>query len=164
MKKFLLLTERKIDLFEKAVLLSLLFSMTFLSFLQFFLRFFFNSGLMWMDTFLRYLVLNTAMFSVAYVSQKGSHFALELLSKKVQGKSLIFFEKSAYFCAFLASSILFLSSLYFVKAEYESVSIAFSAFGLEVRAFILQLCMPISFFLSSFHFFNKMLLQTKTEQ
>lgn len=155
MKKALFSLQEKLIKFEKLLLISILCIMVFLSFLQFVLRFFFNFGILWMDIFLRYLVLNTAMFSVAYVSSTTGHFALEFFSKKLPPKAV----KAAFifsnFFAFLALIALFFSSVLFVRQEYLSSSIAFSAFEFEFKSFYFQLCLPVGFLFSCYHFLLK---------
>lgn len=155
MKKLLISAEKKLIFFEKIILIFFLALMVLLSFLQFFLRFFFSSGLLWMDSFLRYLVLNTAMFSAAYVSGNGSHFALEILSGKLPENISKLIGRAAYLFALFACILLFVSSLSFVKQEYLSDSNAFSAWGIQFKSFYLQLCLPLGFLFSSYHFLLK---------
>ncbi len=164
MKKALFSLQEKLIKLEKFILIALLCAMVFLSFSQFALRFFFNSGILWMDVFLRYLVLNTAMFSAAYVSSSKGHFALEFFSKKMPPKAArgAFILSSIF--AFCASMLLFLSSFSFVRQEYLSASIAFSAFEFEFKSFYFQLCLPLGFLLSSYHFLLKVFYTENTEQ
>ena len=117
-----------------------------------------------MDSFLRYLVLNTAMFSAAYVSGKDAHFALEFLSGKLPEKISRFIGRASYLFALLACILLFISSLSFVKQEYISGSNAFSAWGIQFKSFYLQLCLPLGFLFSSYHFILKMFFGSEKQE
>ncbi|MEW5951422.1 MAG: TRAP transporter small permease [Elusimicrobia bacterium] len=163
MKKSALYIQKNLIIFEKYILITLLSVMVFFSFSQFFLRFFLNSGILWMDTFLRYTVLNTAMFSSAYVSAKSGHFALEFFSKKLPPSLAKTAGILSNTFAFLACCSLFISSASFVRQEYLAGAEAFSAFSISIKSFYFQICLPIGFLFSSFHFLINIFLPKNEE-
>jgi TRAP-type C4-dicarboxylate transport system permease small subunit len=125
--------------------------MIFSSFLQLILRLFFYSGIPWIDIFLRYLVLNTAMVAAAYVSHKNRHFALDAIFNFIDKKWHNKMKNVSNFFVCIILGVLIFSSAKFVYGEKTSFSVAFSIGNLNIPSYIFQILIPISFLLMLFH-------------
>lgn len=75
----------KFDLYlskiEEILLVSILTSMVFFSFLQVVLRNIFSSGIPWADIFLRHLVLWIAFIGAALTTRSEKHISIDILSR-----------------------------------------------------------------------------------
>ncbi|PIS48040.1 MAG: hypothetical protein COT17_00405 [Elusimicrobia bacterium CG08_land_8_20_14_0_20_51_18] len=148
-------TEKKLVRFEEILLVVLVFLMIFLSFFQLVKRLFFHSGILWMDIFLRYLVLNTAMISAALVTYHRKHFAMDAVFSFIKPKWHKTLKMTSNTFVLLVSVLLIVASCKFVRDEYKYASEAFAIGDFSVKAFLLQLSMPLSFILMFFHTFMK---------
>lgn len=81
LKKILIKTDDIIARIERVIIIISVLVMIFLSFSQIILRIFFHSGISWADTFLRHLVMISALFSASLVSYYQNHFRVEIIDK-----------------------------------------------------------------------------------
>jgi len=156
--------EKKIFQIEKKIIIILLFLMIALSFLQFSLRFFFHSGIIWMDIFLRYIVLNTAIIAAAIVSYENRHFAMDAVFNFINTRYHRALKIISNIFVMIVLIILFMASYKFVKMEFLANSEAFIIGEMKIKSYIMEISLPLSFFLMLFHtFLNCFKTETETK-
>ncbi len=144
--------ERILVRIEKGLIVALLSVMVGLSFLQVILRFFFSSGLLWADIFLRHLVLWVGFLGAAVATSQGHHFAIDLLKRFLpQGSKKAVFVLVHVFACF-GLSLLAAAAVKFFKDELTSGSILFSIGDFPVPSFWMTAAIPVGFILLLFHF------------
>jgi len=145
MKNYILKIEENIVKIEKFLLVVFVILMIILSFYQLILRLFFHSGIIWMDIFLRYLVLNTAMISAALVTYYKKHFAMDAIFNFIDKKWHKKMKIISNTFVLIISFFLIISAYKFVREEFINSSIAFTIGNINIKAFIFQISIPISF-------------------
>jgi len=149
--RFLFRGENFIVACEKAVVIILVVLMVFLSFLQVALRIIFNSGIVWLDPFLRHAVLWVGMTGAALAAYYSSHFALDIINKAVSEKfrKILFFLNNA-FTAF-AAGVLFYASAGFMASEISARTVAFYIDRTAVPGWLAEMIIPVSLLLITVH-------------
>ena len=140
--------DRFIGQIEKTLLSVMLAVMILLAFLQIVLRNFFDTGLPWGDSFVRYLVLWVGFIGAALATREGSHINIDVLSQWLPGISktinrLVIDLFSCLICAILAYA-----SFVFVRNEHLMGDTVF--FGTPV--WLLQLVLPVTFTLMALRY------------
>lgn len=136
---------------EKAVLVTLIFFMIGLSFLQIIMRTAFSSGFIWADPLLRHMVLWVGMLGAALASRYGKHFTLDIAVKLLPAKSRRVCEISAYVFTMAVCVGLFEAAFKFVRDEFHYESVAFNIGATGIQAGWLELIIPGVFLLIFFH-------------
>ena len=103
---------------EDGLLCLLLTSLIILSCLQIGLRTFFQSGLLWIDPLLRYLVLWCGFMGGVAATGRGKHICLDLVGKRFPGIRPYLVLGIDLFC-FLAAGGLFWAGWLFLMSEME---------------------------------------------
>jgi len=146
--KFLLLLEQILSKIELAFLVISLIVMVILSFLQVVLRNIFSSGLLWADTFLRYLVVWVGFIGASIATAEERHISIEALTKFIPNK----FKVLSSFITHLVAAI---TCYFLLKATLQFIEIGLPA---DVKLFnsipIIYFfsIVPIGFLLMLFHF------------
>ena len=140
--------DRLIGHIEKTLLSVILAAMITLAFLQIVLRNFFDTGLPWGDSFVRYLVLWVGFIGAALATREGSHINIDVLSRWLPGVSrtvnlLIVNLFSCVICAILAYA-----SLVFIRNERLMGDTVF----FDIPVWLLQLVLPITFALMALRY------------
>jgi len=136
---------------EKGAVVTLIFAMVCLSFLQVLLRIFFHSGIVWLDPLLRHMVLWAGLTGAALAARYSRHFALEAFGKlapKAFHRPLEIF--SSLFTV-AASGLLFYAAWKFIRDEFTAGSVAFYINDLSVKGGWAELIIPLAFALIAFH-------------
>ncbi len=138
---------------EKAVVILLIFAMVALSFLQVLLRIALNSGIVWLDPLLRYMVLWAGLLGAVLAARYSQHFALEavfhFIPKKLHRPLQVF---AALFTV-LASGLLFNASYKVVRVDLSYASAAFYIGNTAMSSGWLELIIPAAFALIALHVF-----------
>lgn len=135
----------------EATALCLLFSaMVVLAGLQIFLRIFFNSGLFWADSLLRYLVLWVGMLGAVVATERNKHIAIDLASNLFQAELKPWLGAVIHAFSFSVCSVLTYVSVIFVVNESRFPSLII----LGMSSWILNLIFPIAFAMISLRFFS----------
>lgn len=128
---------------ETVLLCLLLTAMVVLACLQIVLRTFFDSGLLWVDPLLRYLVLWSGLLGAALATSRGKHIAIDLADHLI-GERLQPVVK--LFCSLFSAAtagVLTWASILFIRNEFE--------FGGEalfnIPAWCWNVIFPLSFML-----------------
>lgn len=138
--------------FEKVIeffLYSFLSVLVFLSFLQIILRNFFNTNVIWADTFLRHLVLWIAFFGAAIAVKKGRHIQIDIGRRYLKPKikkivTIIIYLFSLFICYQLS-----IASYEFV---FNIIDLKETLF-LEIPTRYFILILPIGYIVLAFRFF-----------
>jgi TRAP-type C4-dicarboxylate transport system permease small subunit len=141
---------------EQWVLVSLLFLMVFLAFLQVILRQFFSIGLLWADVFLRHCVLWVGFLGAAIATQEHKHFAIDFLKKLLSPAKKKWAELITNVFALACLFLLGGAAISFFKDEYTYPSTLFTIGTLEVPSFWMTAIIPIGFILLFIHFLLKL--------
>lgn len=140
--------DRFIGQIEKLLLSAMLTAMIVVAFLQIVLRNFFDTGLPWGDSFVRYLVLWVGFIGAALATREGSHINIDVLSRWLPGASktvnlLVIHLFSCLICAVLAYA-----SFVFVRNEHLLEGTAF----FDIPVWLLQLVLPVTFALMTLRY------------
>lgn len=140
--------DRFIGQIEKLLLSAMLTAMIVVAFLQIVLRNFFDTGLPWGDSFVRYLVLWVGFIGAALATREGSHINIDVLSRWLPGASktvnlLVIHLFSCLICAVLAYA-----SFVFVRNEHLLEGAAF----FDIPVWLLQLVLPVTFALMTLRY------------
>lgn len=136
--------------FERALLCLCFAAMVVLACLQIFLRIFLNSGMVWADSFLRYLVLWGGMMGAVVATERNKHIAIDLASYLFHAESKPWLGVITHTFSLLVCCALTFASYIFVLNE--------SDFGgamiLGIPSWALNMIFPLSFALISLRFFS----------
>jgi TRAP-type C4-dicarboxylate transport system permease small subunit len=133
-------------------LVILFLGMAGLAIMQVFLRYFFNSGVMWADIAARNLVLWVGMLGGILATREVKHFHIDILTRFLSSRNQTWFRAftdlfSAVICFFLGKA-----------------SISFLALDTETRTFfnlpvvVIEVIIPIGFYLMMVQFLIRMIL------
>lgn len=136
---------------EKAVVVSLIFAMVALSFMQVLLRIIFHSGIVWLDPLLRHMVLWAGLTGSALAARYSHHFALEAFVKFAPKYLHRPLEIIAALFTAAASALLFYASYKFIKDEFAAGAVAFYIGHFGVKGGWAEIIIPASFALIGFH-------------
>lgn len=137
---------------ESLIVILLLSFMIILSFTQVILRNIFDSGIIWLDPFLRHLVLWIGFLGASLATRNDKHIAIDLVSRFASQKQkriirIITSLFAASVCIFLTNA-----GLTFLKHEIVTNSILFTIESIQFRAWWFQTIIPFGFALISFRF------------
>jgi TRAP-type C4-dicarboxylate transport system permease small subunit len=136
MRKFAAGLLKAVHWLEEAFLVSLLLTMIVLAVMQIVLRNGFDGGFLWVESFLRVLVLWIALAGALLASRKQQHISKYLPPAAARA--------AAVFNGLFTAGICFLLAWYaleFVKIEFESPSPAFA----NVPTWLCESIMPVAF-------------------
>ena len=137
-----------LDYIEEFFLCVMLITMIGLASLQILLRSFFNTGFMWADPLLRYLVLWSGLFGAAAATKYGKHIAIDVTSFLLPKKYLPWLNVALNLFATIVCGFLTYAAILFVMEE--------AAYGgralLSIPSWLLNMAFPLAFSLISFRF------------
>lgn len=137
---------------EEIFISLLLLAMIFLASLQIFMRTLFDSGLVWVDPLLRYLVLWVGMLGAALATRYGKHITIDIFSHLLPGRGSLWLNLLLNLFAAVVCGFLTWAAFLFVKNE-----IAFDS-GRElvgIPVWALNLIFPFAFALMAARFSAK---------
>ena len=140
--------ERVLANIEDAALVVLLLSTVLIACAQIILRNGFSSGISWADPALKMLVLYLTVFGSLVAARENKHLSIDVLSKFLPEKLNLSVQKFTNTCAAI---VCFLMAFYSVKLVQLSLEFGDIAFN-DIPMWILQLIMPIGFFLMGLRF------------
>jgi TRAP-type C4-dicarboxylate transport system permease small subunit len=147
---------KKIDDFfgriESVLILLIFLTMLSLASLQIVLRAF-HSGIVWVDPFLRSLILWLAFIGGAKTIQKSNFIKIDLAEKLFPKKWTVFIHRSLALVACGLCAYLLWIAFFFIRQEITFGDVAF----LKIKTWHIELAFPLGFFLMMFHFFYKTL-------
>ncbi len=136
---------------EKAAVVSLIFAMVALSFLQVLLRILFHSGIVWLDPLLRHMVLWAGLTGSALAARYSQHFALEAFLKFAPRRLHRPLEVLASLFTAAAAGLLFYAAWKFIREEFAAGSVAFYIGDFGVKGGWAEIVIPAAFALIGLH-------------
>jgi TRAP-type C4-dicarboxylate transport system permease small subunit len=148
--------DKALTRFEGYVLITLLFVMVVMAFLQVVLRNLFSSGILWADIFLRHLLLWLGFLGAAIATSENRHINIDALrrffSKRMRAAVEVLTDLFAAVICFLLAR----SAWTFVQGEIADRRVLFG----DIPSWYAQVIIPIGFGLLVVHFTIRALLRT----
>ncbi len=142
---------------ETVLLVLLLLSMIVLAVVQILMRNFLGGGLVWVESFVRILVLWLALLGAMVASRQNQHIAIDVLVKKLPKQLQIYAMRfSSLFTALICFAIAW-HSLVFVQEEYDYGA---ETFG-NVPIWLCESIIPFAFFIIALRYFFAALLMNR---
>jgi TRAP-type C4-dicarboxylate transport system permease small subunit len=142
--------------FEEYVLITLLFIMVVMAFLQVVLRNLFSSGILWADIVLRHLLLWLGFLGAAIATSENRHINIDavrrFLSKRMRAAVEVLTDVFAAVICFLLAR----ASWTFVQGEISDRRMLFG----EIPSWYAQVIIPAGFALLVVHFAIRAMLRT----
>ncbi len=149
---FLLRISKYISYAEKFILILILSLMVLLSFLQVILRNFFDTGILWLDPFLRHLVLWIAFLGASLATQNDKHINIDILSRFLSQKNKHISKIINQIFAAVVALLLFYASVKFIFDELDAQTTIFTISSFEIKSYHMQIIIPVGFALMFFRF------------
>jgi TRAP-type C4-dicarboxylate transport system permease small subunit len=138
---------------ETALVILLLSLMVIIGFIQVVLRNLFETGLLWADPLLRYIVLWLAFLGASIATYEDRHINIDVLTRLLNPKLKRSSAIITNTFALIVCLILFKASIDFLKIEFSYPTEIF----LGVKNWMLEIIIPIGFGLMSLRFLFRIL-------
>ena len=139
---------RYLHRFEDSLLVLALVSMLAMALLQILLRNFFDSGLLWAESFLRILVLWIAMLGAMVATRERNHISINLLSRVLPPQVYTPLRNLAMLFSVAVCATAAWYSVAYISYEYQDETIAFAG----VPVWVCQSILPIGFAVMALRF------------
>ncbi len=139
---------RYLHRFEDSLLVLALVSMLVMALLQILLRNFFDSGLLWAESFLRILVLWIAMLGAMVATRERNHISINLLSRVLPPQVYTPLRNLAMLFSVAVCATAAWYSVAYISYEYQDETIAFAG----VPVWVCQSILPIGFAVMALRF------------
>lgn len=116
-KKFIIRIISILTWTEEAFLCLLLLAMILLACIQIFLRTFYASGILWIDPFLRYLVIWAGLFGAAVATKQAKHISIDIISHIVPDTFLPWLKVLLNLFSAFVCTVLTYAAVRFVRDE-----------------------------------------------
>ncbi len=136
---------------ESALLILILMTMILMAFTQVLMRNFFQTSIIWGDTFLRHLVLWVGFIGASLATRENRHINIDVLSRILSPKIKRVTDSVVNLFAAVVCFFLMKAGITFIKYEIESESTLFAG----IPTWIFQIIIVIGFALIMFRFFIK---------
>ena len=145
---------------ENSALWLALATMLALALLQIVLRNFFDMGLLWIESFLRVLVLWLAMLGAMIGTRERNHIRIDLLSRFSSNQAKAWIGKGNAMIAAVVSLIAAYASFELVVFEYQDGLTAFA----KVPVWVCQIILPVGFVVMFLRFTRAVFVVDKAGQ
>ena len=139
--KFLYILDQRISRLEKFLIVALLIVMILMAFSQIVLRNFFNTGIDWGDSLIRYLVVWVGFIGAAIAAKEDKHITIDVLSRWITGAGENTIQAISHFSSAAICGLLTWAGIKFIWFEAQMGGTAF--FNLPV--WVPELIIPITF-------------------
>lgn len=153
MQKTLRIIDRSLAVVENSLVVIIVTTMVVMSFLQVFLRNFFDYGILWGDIFLRHLVLWVGFIGASLATRDEKHINIDILSRITPEKYRPYLRTIVDLFTILVCIALAQAGYGFLQYEIEGNTILFN----DIPAWPFQMIIPIGFALIAFRFLLKIL-------
>lgn len=150
--------ERRLVAFEKTVLAVFVVLLVSLGFLQVVLRGF-ERGFLWVDAFLRYLVLWIGFFGACIATADDKHFAMDAAARALGPRAKSAVRAVSHALAAAVCGLMAFASWRFLGYEREAGSAVFTLAGTPVKGWVLETILPAGFLLLAVHSVLRMALK-----
>jgi len=133
---------------EKALMVAFLSLMILAAFTQIVLRNLWGVGLAWSEPLVRYLVLWVGFIGAALAAREGRHITIEVLARRVPGRTSRVPEALSQLCSTLVCALLAYAAIKFLHDEAQIGDRTF----LDLPVWIPELIIPITFALMALRF------------
>lgn len=148
MQEFLKSSTRIIHKLENSLLVVALISMLTMALVQIFLRNFFDSGILWAESFLRILVLWVGVLGAMVATREDNHINIDVISRYLSSTWQKIARLIGNLFAAVICALVSWHSLTLVQFEYVDETIAFGV----VPMWICQAILPVGFGIMSLRF------------
>ena len=139
---------------ESALLVSTFFIVLIIAVTQIFLRNFFDSGIIWADTFMRITVLWLGLMGALVASRNNNHINMNLGLKYLSGQTLKYVKALVHLFTTVICFTVAWYGVNLVTMEYEEAGIAFAAVPIWFTVSII----PFGFTIMGLRYFSLFIL------
>jgi TRAP-type C4-dicarboxylate transport system permease small subunit len=140
--------DEKISRVEKVFVAILLTMMILIAFFQIVLRNFFDTGLSWGDSLVRYLVVWVGFIGAAIATKEGKHINIDVVSRWLTGPESHYIRLVSHFFSAVICGLLTLAAIKFIRFEAQMGGTAF----LELPIWVPEIIIPVTFGLMTLRF------------
>ena len=135
-----------------AALVTLFTVMLSLAVIQVFLRYFFNSSILWGDIAARTLVLWVGFLGAALATRENKHFHIDVLTRFLKKRYQFWFQSFSNLFASVVCFFLGQASVTFLGLDSQTKTF------LQLPVFVVELIIPIGFYLMMVQFVLRMII------
>jgi C4-dicarboxylate transporter DctQ subunit len=140
--------DEKISRVEQVFVTILLTMMILTAFFQIVLRNFFDTGISWGDSLVRYLVVWVGFIGAAIATKEGKHINIDVVSRWLTGLESNYIRLVSHFFSAGICGLLTLAAIKFVIFEAQMGSTAF----LKLPVWVPEIIIPVTFGLMTLRF------------
>jgi C4-dicarboxylate transporter DctQ subunit len=140
--------DEKISRVEQVLITILLSMMILTAFFQIVLRNFFDTGISWGDSLVRYLVVWVGFIGAAIATKEGKHINIDVVSRWLTGLESNYIRLVSHFFSAGICGLLTLAAIKFVIFEAQMGSTAF----LKLPVWVPEIIIPVTFGLMTLRF------------
>ena len=133
----------------------LLSMMILMAFFQIILRNFFDTGISWGDSMVRYLVVWVGFIGAAIAAKEGKHLNIDVVSRWLTAPERNYIRLLSHFFSAVVCGLLTLAAIKFIRFEAQMGSTVF--FNLPV--WVPQIIIPVTFGLMTLRFAARLLCE-----
>jgi TRAP-type C4-dicarboxylate transport system permease small subunit len=139
--KFLYFLDKRISRLEHILIAALLTVMILMAFSQIVLRNFFDTGIAWGDSLVRYLVVWVGFIGAAIAAKEGKHITIDVLSRWFTGAGGSTIQTISHFSSAAICGLLTWAGIKFIWFEAQMGGTAF----LKLPGWVPVLIIPVTF-------------------
>ena len=140
--------DEKISRVEQVFVTILLTMMILMAFFQIVLRNFFDTGISWGDSLVRYLVVWVGFIGAAIATKEGKHINLDVVSRWLTGPESNYIRLISHFFSAVICGLLTLAAIKFVVFEAQMGGTAF----FKLPVWVPEIIIPVTFGLITLRF------------
>jgi TRAP-type C4-dicarboxylate transport system permease small subunit len=140
--------DEKISRVEQVFVTILLTMMILMAFFQIVLRNFFNTGISWGDSLVRYLVVWVGFIGAAIATKEDKHINIDVVSRWLTGPQRHYIRLVSHFFSTVICGLLTLAAIKFLRFEAQMGSTAF----FKLPVWVPEIIIPVTFGLMTLRF------------
>ena len=140
--------DEKISRVEQVSVTILLTMMILVAFFQIVLRNFFNTGISWGDSLVRYLVVWVGFIGAAIATKEGKHINIDVVSRWLSGPESNYLRLVSHFFSAVICGLLTLAAIKFIRFEAQMGGTAF----FKLPVWVPEIIIPVTFALMTLRF------------
>jgi len=140
--------DEKISRVEQVLITILLTVMILMAFFQIVLRNFFDTGISWGDSLVRYLVVWVGFIGAAIATKEDKHINIDVVSRWLTGPQSNYIRLVSHFFSAVICSLLTLAAIKFLRFEAQMGSTAF----FKLPVWVPEIIIPVTFGLMTLRF------------
>jgi len=140
--------DEKISRVETVFVTILLTMMILMAFFQILLRNFFDTGITWGDSLVRYLVVWVGFIGAAIATREGKHINIDVVSRWLTGPKSNYIQLVSHLFSAVICGLLTLAAIKFIRFEAQMGSTAF----FKLPVWVPEIIIPVTFGLMTLRF------------